>query len=293
NVHPESNTSICAGPTMDLEILRDLFAHCIAASRILGTDKAFAGQLAAARERLAPLQIGSAGQLQEWLKDWDLQAKDLHHRHVSHLYGMFPGDQIDFYRTPELAAAVRKSLEIRGDEATGWATAWRINLWARLHDGDHAYSILKYLLSPARTYPDMFDAHPPFQIDGNFGGASAIVEMLLQSKVDEADPLKPVYEIEFLPALPSAWPDGHVKGLRARGGFVVSENWEEGRLVSATLTSREGNACRLRYGQRIETIRTRKGQELFWDGRKKIEVLPAPMTPETNPKPTEKYSREK
>ena len=147
NPHP-NGASLCAGPTMDLEILRDLFANCIQASEILGRDKKFRQQLAAARARLAPLQIGSAGQLQEWLEDWDTNAPDIHHRHVSHLYGLFPSDQIDFYATPELAAAAKKSLAIRGDKATGWATAWRINLWARLHDGDHAYEILKFLLGP-------------------------------------------------------------------------------------------------------------------------------------------------
>ncbi len=257
NRHPEGDTSVCAGPTMDLEILRDLFDHCIQASQILGVDEKFAEQLTSTRAKLAPLQIGAAGQLQEWLQDWDLQAKDIHHRHVSHLYGMFPSAQIDVNITPELAAAVRKSLEIRGDQATGWATSWRINLWARLHDGDHAYSILQFLLSPARTYPDMFDAHPPFQIDGNFGGASGITEMLLQSQNNE---------IQFLPALPKAWPNGSVRGLRARGGFEVSMTWKEGRLISAVVKSLAGNPVRLRYGDATKYIALKPKESLEWDG---------------------------
>ena len=257
------STSIAAGPTMDLEILRDLFANCIRASEILGTDKEFAAQVAATRARLAPLQIGSSGQLQEWLQDLDLQSHELHHRHVSHLYGLYPSAQIDVNTTPELAAAVKKSLEIRGDQATGWATAWRINLWARLHDGDHAFSILEFLLSPARTYPDMFDAHPPFQIDGNFGGAAGIAEMLLQSQNNE---------IQLLPALPKAWPNGSVKGLRARGGFEVDIKWQDGKLVSAGVKSLAGNPCHLRYGATTKVIKAKKGQEILWDGKAESEA---------------------
>ena len=252
-----NNVSLCAGPAMDLEILRDLFANCIQASEILGRDKKFREQLAATRARLAPLQIGSAGQLREWLEDWDANAPDIHHRHVSHLYGLFPSDQIDFYTTPELAAAAKKSLELRGDKATGWATAWRINLWARLHDGDHAYAILQYLLAPEFTYPDMFDSCPPFQIDGNFGGASGIIEMLLQSQNGE---------IEFLPALPKAWPTGSVKGLRARGGFEVDMDWADGKLTAATLHSLLGNPCKVRCGEKTVELNLKTGGTVHLDG---------------------------
>ncbi len=258
--------AVCAGPTMDMQIIRDLFAHCISAAEILGVDTQFRAEVAAARSRLAPNQIGEAGQLQEWLEDWDMEAPDLHHRHVSHLYGLYPSDQINLEETPKLAAAARKSLEIRGDEATGWGIGWRLNLWARLHDGEHAYKILQMLLRPERTYPNMFDAHPPFQIDGNFGGTSGIGEMLLQSRAQVTNG-KLTSEIELLPALPRAWPAGSVKGLRAKGGFEVDIAWKGGKLTSATLRSLLGAPCRIRYGDKVENVTIAPNETYEMDGK--------------------------
>jgi alpha-L-fucosidase 2 len=257
NFHP-FGTSLVMGPTMDQQILRDLFASVIDAARELDVDADLQKQWAATRARLAPNQIGGAGQLREWLDDWDLQAPERDHRHVSHLYGLYPGRDIDVRRTPELAKAARQSLELRGDIATGWATAWRINLWARLGEGDRAYDILKFLLGPERTYPNLFDAHPPFQIDGNFGGVSGMVAMLLQSDAGE---------IRLLPALPSAWPTGRVTGLRAPDGFEIDLSWKEGALEQATVTSRLGRPLRLRRGEVVRTIEhTSPNGVLVFDG---------------------------
>ena len=259
NQHP-GGSAVCAGPSMDEEILRDLFGNTIKASEILGTDKQFRAKLAAARTRLAPPQIGSAGQLQEWLQDWDMSSGvDIHHRHISHLYALYPSWQINVFDTPKLAAAAKKSLEIRGDESTGWATAWRINLWDRLHDGDHACRILEFLLSPQRTYPDMFDAHPPFQIDGNFGGAAGIAGMLLQSRALETEGAAQTFEMELLPALPSAWPNGSVTGLRARGGFETDIDWNGRKLTSVKIHSVGGRKVTVRYGNRTTEIELKSG----------------------------------
>jgi alpha-L-fucosidase 2 len=257
NPHP-FGTSLVMGPTMDQQILRDLFDSTTKAARALGVDRDLQETWTTTRARLAPMQIGRSGHLQEWLEDWDMQAPERNHRHVSHLFGLFPGRDIDVRRTPDLAAAVRRSLEIRGDQATGWATAWRINLWARLADGNRAHDILRFLLSPERTYPNMFDAHPPFQIDGNFGGASGIAEMLLQC--DDG-------EIRVLPALPSAWPAGQVTGLRARGGFEIDLSWKNGVLERTTVRSLLGEPLRLRRGDTLRTLdRTSRGAVMVFAG---------------------------
>lgn len=238
--------AICAGSTMDNQIVRELFTNTIEAAGILGVDTAFAEELTAKRARLMPTTIGKDGRIMEWLEAYE--EVEPHHRHVSHLYGLYPGNEITMEKTPELAAAARKSLEARGDKSTGWSMAWKINFWARLHDGDHAYKLLCDLLRPCvdrntnmtnggGTYPNLFCAHPPFQIDGNFGGSAGVAEMLLQSQTDI---------VELLPALPTAWKDGSFKGLKVRGGGEVSAKWVDGLLTEASLKATVPNTFRIK-----------------------------------------------
>ncbi|TDE26409.1 glycoside hydrolase family 95 protein [Nonomuraea mesophila] len=236
------NVSICAGPTMDMQILRDLFGAFAQASEVLGVEEDLRAKAGEARSRLVPNQVGHLGQIQEWQEDYRGDAALSRSRHISHLWGLFPGHQIDPRLSPDLAQAARRTLELRGEAGAGWSLAWKINFWARLLDSAEAYKRLGNLLVPARTAPNMFDLHPPFQIDGNFGGVSGITEMLLQSHGDQ---------VHLLPALPAAWPAGSYRGLRARGGFEVDLTWDGGALRQGRIRSDLGRRLTLRTAQPV------------------------------------------
>ena len=250
------NGSVLYGGTADLAIVRECFIKTIKAAKVLNVDADFVASLQNKLDALHPYQIGAEGKLQEWYYDW--KDPEPTHRHQSHLIGLFPGEHISVDKTPELANACKRTLEIKGDETTGWSKGWRINLWARLKDGNHAYKMYRELLrylppigdtiiyyGPGGTYPNLLDACPPFQIDGNFGGTAAVAEMLLQSTDDE---------ITLLPALPTAWESGKVKGLKARGGFTIDYNWENGKVVDYKIVSKYPKKVKLSVNDKTEEV---------------------------------------
>ena len=263
------NGGLVSGPTMDHQIVKSLFKACIAATELMNTDKPFTDTLKKLLPLIAPYKTGRFGQLQEWMEDIDDPGNK--HRHVSHLWGVYPGKEINWKETPGLMEAAKISLVARGDEGTGWSLAWKINFWARFRDGNHAWKLVQMLLRPqgkssveatgggssgGGSYPNLFDAHPPFQIDGNFGGAAGIAEMLLQSHLDG---------IDILPALPDAIPDGHIKGIRARGGFELAYSWSGGKLLSLTVISHAGYPLSVRYKDKSFSSPTKKGEVLHLD----------------------------
>jgi len=254
---------------LDHQIIRALFRSCIEASEILGTDQAFALKLKEMLPKIAPNQIGKHGQLQEWMEDKDDPTNK--HRHVSHLWGVHPGNEINWKDTPDLMKAARQSLIYRGDDGTGWSLAWKINFWARFLDGNHAYDMLKLLFRPVQiddvvytggggSYTNLFDAHPPFQIDGNFGAPAGMIEMLVQSQLNE---------IDILPALPDALPSGNISGVCARGGFELIFSWAGGKLQKLDVLSKAGKKCKLKYGEKVIEMVTEKGKTYSFNGQLK------------------------
>lgn len=261
-----------AGPTMDHQIIRTLMGQVIEASEILGIDEEFRKELAEIRPRIMPNQIGKYGQLQEWVSDKD--DPENNHRHISHIWGLMPGAEITPEDTPELTEAVKVSLGQRGDEGTGWSLAWKINCWARLHDAEHALKMVNTQLRVTGTpefndkrnsggtyrggsYPNLLCAHPPFQIDGNFGATAGIAEMLLQSHRRDVQG-RPI--LKLLPALPREWQNGSVRGLRARGGFEVDLSWQGGKLKQAVLSSAKGGSCMLDIDGKLEEVTLKPGE---------------------------------
>jgi alpha-L-fucosidase 2 len=268
--------SVTEGGTMEMSIIRDLFDNVIAGAQVLGIDSDFRTKLQQTRDNLLPFRIGRAGQLQEWADDIDLLSTDMTHRHVSHLYALHPGKQISPITTPKLADAAQRTLEIRGDDGTGWSLAWKINFWARLLDGNHAYRLMTYQLrhvtpdgktsygAGGGTYTNLFDAHPPFQIDGNFGFLSGLNEMMLQSHRTYVDPSRPS-EVSFiadlLPALPHIWSSGKIKGLRSRGGYEFDLEWANGALVRAEARNISGSAIKVSYRGKEIDLNLAKGEK--------------------------------
>jgi len=245
--------SLTYAATMDIELIRELFENCAHAAEILGIDKEFRSDLAKTEQRLPPLQIGKRGELQEWIEDYP--ETEPQHRHVSHLWSLYPGHDISLKATPDLAAAAKTSLELRGDGGTGWSTVWRVALWARLQNAEHAYNNLKILINTS-TLPNMFDLCPPFQIDGNLGGPAAITEMLIQSTPDE---------ITILPALPQQWPNGSLQGVRVRGGGKVNIAWKDGMLSRFAIQSSRAIRYRVSYGKQRSNIHLQPGEAIVLD----------------------------
>ncbi len=258
----KQTATVSQGTTMDMAIVKETFERAILASEKLGVDEEFRDELKTKQAKLLPYKIGSKGQLQEW--SIDFEEPEPQHRHLSHLYGFHPGDQITREKTPELFEAVRKTLELRGDAATGWSMGWKINFWARIFDGDHALKIIKNFFNYVEEgstdytggglYPNLFDAHPPFQIDGNFGYTAGVAEMLLQSHEGK---------INLLPALPSDWKSGKISGLKARGNIEVSLEWKDGKLLEATLLSPVNKTVMVQYNQKTIEIPLESGKTAF------------------------------